>query len=449
MTNRYSLREQSPGRHTARWYDDAGQRRSKTFNTRTEAKDFLDNTRADLHRGDYVDPRNAKVPFKTIANDWLETKVKRPRTIAGYRSLLDNHILPNFGHRPVGSIGTRDVRKWLAQMQRTHKPGTVRNAYRVLKPALDAAVEDGCIKANPCGPLRRDDLPKSTRTEMLFLTAAQVAQVANHMPPIIAPADEDDISTTYSIMSAEGEGVSTKYPLAPASDHIRVSPKMVEVGSGAERPSPPSPSPQQMFVHFAAQTGMRFGEITALTLDNVDLLHRKITVNQSHSVVHGELITDRPKNGEERTIRISKVFAKQLRAYIDGQSLPAKGFVFPAPTGTQPNQYTNQPTSTTANHPNQPWRHTSAYPMFKAAARRAAKANPAILSPATADRLRIHDLRHTCAALLIAQNVPPKVIQQHLGHKSFAITMDRYGHLYPEAGDLVADAMDKVFALAP
>lgn len=387
-TNRYSIREQSPGRHTARWYDDAGKRRSKTFDSRTEARRFLDNTRADLHRGDYIDPADAKTPFKTIANDWLDTKVKRARTIQGYRSLLDNHILPVFGDRPVGSIGTRDIRKWLAQMQRTHKPGTVRNAYRVLKPALDAAVEDGCIKANPANTISRDDLPKSTRTEMVFLTAAQVAHVAAHMPT-------------------------------------------------------PSPTPA-MFVHFAAQTGMRFGEITALRISDVDLLHRKITVNKSHSVVKGSLLTTPTKNGEERTIRISKAFAKQLREYIAASALPPKGFVFPAPTGTQPNQFA--PRSATPAPANAPWRHTSAYPMFKAAARRAAKANPKLLPPAVADLLRIHDLRHTCAALLIAQNVPPKVIQQHLGHKSFAITMDRYGHLYPEAGDLVADAMDKVFA---
>ena len=46
--------------------------------------------------------------------------------------------------------------------------------------------------------------------------------------------------------------------------------------------------------------------------------------------------------------------------------------------------------------------------------------------------LGIHDLRHTCAALLIAQGASPKAIQARLGHSSIQPTIDRYGHLFPE-----------------
>ncbi|WP_332108741.1 site-specific integrase [Rhodococcus pyridinivorans] len=60
--------------------------------------------------------------------------------------------------------------------------------------------------------------------------------------------------------------------------------------------------------------------------------------------------------------------------------------------------------------------------------------------------LRFHDMRHTCAALLIAANVPAKAIQAHLGHSSFKITMDTYGHLYEDASDTVANAMGAAFA---
>lgn len=59
--------------------------------------------------------------------------------------------------------------------------------------------------------------------------------------------------------------------------------------------------------------------------------------------------------------------------------------------------------------------------------------------------LRFHDLRHTCVALLIAADVPAKAIQAHLGHSSFAITMDRYGHLYPNAADVVSVALSRAF----
>jgi integrase len=57
----------------------------------------------------------------------------------------------------------------------------------------------------------------------------------------------------------------------------------------------------------------------------------------------------------------------------------------------------------------------------------------------------MHDLRHTAASMLIAQGCHPKVVQEHLGHSSIILTMDRYGHLYPEDRSKVSDALDAAF----
>jgi integrase len=62
--------------------------------------------------------------------------------------------------------------------------------------------------------------------------------------------------------------------------------------------------------------------------------------------------------------------------------------------------------------------------------------------------VRFHDLRHTCAALLIAQGAHPKAIQAHLGHSSIQVTMDRYGHLFPDALEQLADRLDAARTLA-
>ncbi len=56
--------------------------------------------------------------------------------------------------------------------------------------------------------------------------------------------------------------------------------------------------------------------------------------------------------------------------------------------------------------------------------------------------LRIHDLRHTCASLLISQGAHPKAVQVHLGHSSISVTMDRYGHLFPSDIEALAVALD-------
>jgi integrase len=58
---------------------------------------------------------------------------------------------------------------------------------------------------------------------------------------------------------------------------------------------------------------------------------------------------------------------------------------------------------------------------------------------------RFHDLRHTCAALLIAAGRHPLEIKTRLGHASITTTMDRYGQLFPSAEAALADALDATY----
>jgi integrase len=59
--------------------------------------------------------------------------------------------------------------------------------------------------------------------------------------------------------------------------------------------------------------------------------------------------------------------------------------------------------------------------------------------------LRFHDLRHSHAAILIGENVHPKVIADRLGHTSISTTLDIYGHLFPEQETALAAKLDEVF----
>lgn len=58
------------------------------------------------------------------------------------------------------------------------------------------------------------------------------------------------------------------------------------------------------------------------------------------------------------------------------------------------------------------------------------------------DGVRLQDLRHTCASLAISEKANIKVVQKLLGHKTAVLTLDRYGHLYPDDLDAVATAFD-------
>jgi integrase len=69
-----------------------------------------------------------------------------------------------------------------------------------------------------------------------------------------------------------------------------------------------------------------------------------------------------------------------------------------------------------------------------------------LLKRANLRKMRFHDLRHTCATLMLSRNVHPKIVQEMLGHATIAITLDRYSHVLPAMGRDTALAMDKIFS---
>jgi integrase len=64
-----------------------------------------------------------------------------------------------------------------------------------------------------------------------------------------------------------------------------------------------------------------------------------------------------------------------------------------------------------------------------------------LLKRASLPEIRFHDLRHTCATLLLGRGVHPKLVQELLGHATIAMTLDTYSHYLPSMGDQAARAM--------
>jgi integrase len=58
-------------------------------------------------------------------------------------------------------------------------------------------------------------------------------------------------------------------------------------------------------------------------------------------------------------------------------------------------------------------------------------------------RIRFHDLRHTSATLLLAQDIHPKIVQERLGHSDIGMTLNRYSHVTPSMQREAAEALDK------
>ena len=59
---------------------------------------------------------------------------------------------------------------------------------------------------------------------------------------------------------------------------------------------------------------------------------------------------------------------------------------------------------------------------------------------------RLHDLRHTCATLLLSKGVHPKFVQELLGHATISITLDTYSHVLPGMGGQTTAAMEEVLS---
>lgn len=329
-------------RYRVRYRDPLGQGRSRTFHRKPDAERFRATVEADKARGDWIDPKLGRTMFRDVAASWLEHRVNlKPKTLAGYRSLLDTLLLPAFGDRAVGKLRPHDVERFIArETRRGLSASRVRQAYTLLGAILKGAVRDGYIASNPCEGVKPPKLP---RGDMRFLSAPEVERLAEAMP-----------------------------------------------------------APYDVLVLVLAYGGIRWGEACALRRRHVDISRCRLHVAESLSDVNGEVTFGPTKTDVVRDVVLPGFACDRLAEHLATVDDDADALLFRARRGG-------------------PLRHSSFHKLWQQVTREAGF-----------DGLRIHDLRHTCASLLIQRGAHPKVMMTHLGHSSITVTLDRYGHLYPD-----------------
>jgi hypothetical protein len=119
------------GRWHARWREASGRERATVFDRKLDAERWLDGVRGELVRGTYVDPGAGRELFCEVANRWLSVQVHRPTTAAQVHSNFENHILPAFGDRSIGSVRPTEVQAWVRSLATRLAPGTVEVVYPV------------------------------------------------------------------------------------------------------------------------------------------------------------------------------------------------------------------------------------------------------------------------------------------------------------------------------
>ncbi|MFF5537292.1 tyrosine-type recombinase/integrase [Streptomyces cinerochromogenes] len=177
-----TVRKLSSGRWQARYLGPDGQRYTapETFDTKSDAQEWLNLTRADIERNQWRDPDAGAVNFKRYALRWLKERGLAPTTADRYSGLLRLHILPTFGGKDLDEITPPSVRTWRAERLKATGATTVAKSYRLLKAILQTAVDDDLLRSNPC---RIKGAGKEEADERPIATVEQVFDLADAMGP--------------------------------------------------------------------------------------------------------------------------------------------------------------------------------------------------------------------------------------------------------------------------
>jgi integrase len=215
-----SITKRPNGQWRARYRDLAGREHARHFARKLDAERWLASVKTSLARGEWVDPALARVTVGDWAARWLADQVQlKPSTRFRYASLLRNQILPVWERVPLSAVTHADVGEWVRRMSEAGlSPATVRQAHRVFSLLIGLAIRDGRLPRNVTAEVR---LPRAGRAEKVFLTHAQVAELAR------------------------------------------------------------AAGPHGLIVLVLAYTGLRWGELAALRVKRVDLVRRRLVVAES------------------------------------------------------------------------------------------------------------------------------------------------------------------------
>lgn len=367
-------------------YTSSGKRRRirRVRDTKTAAREALADLIRDRHR---LGGLPAELRSQTVAAflaDWL-TSVEGTvtvNTLKDYRNNVDRHIVPVVGKVKLARLSPPDVQRVLKKASaKGLAPKTVRNIRQTLHTALNQAMRWQLVERNVAAVVPP---PQVQRPDITPLTLPQARRLLNHL---------------------EGDRLKALWTVAIA-------------------------------------VGCRLGEALGLRWKDVDLEERILYLRkqlrrEGEAGARHYVLRDL-KSKKQRTVPLPAFAAAELAAHrklqaaeqlqagpdwVDGCcdecGATGWGLVF-----------------TTHSHrtSGRPLHPSTAYHAFQDAC-----------EGAGVPQVRVHDLRHTAATLLLAQGVPLSEVQEILGHSSIQVTKDVYGHLEVEHLRDAADRMDGMF----
>lgn len=350
------------------WLD--GRQSSKTFATRPEAEMF-NRDLADRGAGWAVAEleRERGVEDELTLDQWAEihfSALTKPSkaTVRRYRNIYAETWAPHLGNMRLSQIGRVDVARALNATEGSDK--TVLNKWAVLTHMFKMAAQDGKIPRSPTVGVRPPERTGHETEEHRYLTHDEFWAVVEATPDYWKPL-------------------------------------VITLGS----------------------TGLRWGELAALTVGDVDTegWNLRITKAEKQDPDNPSLtIIGPPKTKKgRRTISLPTEAIEVLEPLLEGRKTTDRLFL--PPNGG-------------------PLRHRTFYRDIWL---KKSVGKSGIREPFP----RLHDLRHSHVAWLIAAGVPLPVIQARLGHEKITTTIDTYGHLLPDLQRAAGEAAGMVFAARP
>lgn len=266
-----NIQKRENGRWRARYRDPFGKEHARHFARRLDAERWLASVENAKHRGEWIDPALSRITVGEWGQRWLDAQVHlKPATRNRYSNLLRVQVLPHWQNLRLAEVTHADVVAWVAGLQAEgYSASTIRQAHRVFSLMLALAVRDRRLTHNPAEGVR---LPRMNRKEPVFLTHAQVDQLA---------------------------AACTGY---------------------------------ELFVRVLAYTGLRWGEATALEVRRVDLMRRRLEVVRSAVELGKEITYGLPKTHQRRWVPLPRSQVDQLAEHIAGKQ--PNELVFTSPRGT-------------------------------------------------------------------------------------------------------------------
>lgn len=272
-----AVRALPSGRWQASYLGGDGLRRGapQTFTTKADAHAWLTVRQSELLRGDWIDPDLGRISVDDFVTRWVAEHRLSPRTRDLYEGLNRLHIRPFLGALPIGSLTAERVRAWRAELLGSDRSdGTVAKSYRLLRAALNTALDDGRISRNPC---RIKGADRTTTPERPIASVPQVFALADAVGP--------------------------QY---------------------------------RAFVLTAALTSLRWGELIALRRRDVDLDAGLALVQRSLIEVGGRLQEAPPKNNSVRAVTMPEVLIDELRRHLGRVDRGPDTLIFTGERGATP-----------------------------------------------------------------------------------------------------------------